>query len=77
MSDPICWTEDEMIQETVAFWEHDDIRAQDCRVIESESSGERCRIVIHDPTGRTSDESADGGRWTLEGYSWTDPDRLR
>lgn len=75
MSDPIRWTEDEMIQETVAFWERDDIRAEECRVIESTADDQRCLVVLHKPTGRTSDEAADGGRWTLDGQSWTDPDR--
>jgi hypothetical protein len=62
------WTHAEMIEEAVAWWEDSKIRDEDCRVIESTDAEDGpCLVVLHVPTGRTTDEAGVGGRWHLDG----------
>jgi hypothetical protein len=75
MDDPLAWSEDEMILETVEWWGDPEINREDCRVIRSHWDGEPCLKVVHVPTGKTSDEAGTGGLWTPEGYAWNDPNR--
>ncbi len=65
------WTYDEMISETLAWWERADRDARDCRVVEVDDCiGEPCLIVLHSPSGATSDEAGAGGRWNLDGTAY-------
>jgi hypothetical protein len=66
----IIWTRDDMIEATVEAWGCDDIEAADCEVIRDDSHEPPCLIVHHEPTGRTSDEAGDGGRWHLDGRAF-------
>jgi hypothetical protein len=67
MMDAITWTESDMIDAACEHW-GEGFRAEDCRVIPSTGHGdETCLVVLHQPTGRTSDESGDAGRWNLDG----------
>jgi precorrin-4 methylase len=65
--DTIRWTDADMIAATVEHWGVEEIDEADCRVIEATYGwDEPCLVVIHMPTGRTSDEAGDGGRWHLD-----------
>lgn len=76
MSSAIRWTHEDMIDATVEHWGNDSIDAADCKVIAWESGGEQCLVVCHVPTGRTSDEAGDGGRWTHDGVAWNERDAV-
>jgi hypothetical protein len=67
------WTEAEMIEETLDYWEDPAIEAEDCRVIvQEDAAGEPCKVVLHERTGRTSTEAGDGGRWHMDGSAYGD-----
>lgn len=60
----IVWTRKEMVLETALHFEWQE---SDCDVIEhTDAHDEPCLIVMHIPTGRTSAEAGDGGRWHLD-----------
>ncbi len=64
------WSESDMIAEAVYWWGNPQILAEDCRVIEdTDGDGNPYLMVLHEPTGRTSDEAGDAGRWHLDGTS--------
>jgi hypothetical protein len=64
----ICWTKADMVTATVDWWNADGIDETDCTVVRStDGNGKPCLIVLHVPTGRTSDEAGDAGRWRLDG----------
>lgn len=67
----IIWTEDEMIGTTCEWWGNG-YRPEDCRVIRWNEP--ECLIVIHTPTGRTSDEAGGSGRWHLDGRAYHEKD---
>jgi hypothetical protein len=58
-----AWTHDEMISETVAWWGREDRDAEDCKVIEREDERGKYLVVLHEPSGTTSEEAGDAGRW--------------
>jgi hypothetical protein len=67
MSD-IRWTEQDMIAATAA---HFDWERADCRVVRHDDGrGGTCLVVLHVPSGRTSAEAGDGGRWHLDGTGY-------
>jgi hypothetical protein len=68
MGTTIRWTYADIIDATLEHWGCEDYQAEDCEVITSAlSNGSRCLVVLHVPTGRTSDESGNAGRWNLDG----------
>jgi hypothetical protein len=67
----IRWTKAEMIDATVEFWFDSRFERADCKVIRStDNRGEPCLIVLHVPSGRTSDESGNDGRWHPDGTAY-------
>jgi hypothetical protein len=74
MTDTILWTEDDMIAATVEHWGVEEIDSSDCKVIVSiDGNDEPCLVVIHESTGRTSDEAGNAGRWHLDGTAYARP----
>lgn len=72
-SETTTWTEDAMIESTLEWWGRDDFEASDCVVREgTDDDGEQCLIVLHRPTGRTSTEAGNRGRWHLDGTAYED-----
>lgn len=70
MNDPIIWTQEDMI---AAACEHfgEGFEPADCRIIGAlDGHSGNCLVVLHEPTGRTSDESGDGGRWREDGAAY-------
>lgn len=62
----ILWTEDEMIAAAMEHWDMD-CDPREFQVVRSTDSQDRpCLIVRHDPSGRTSDEAGNSGRWHLD-----------
>jgi hypothetical protein len=67
----IRWTESDMIDAACEHW-GEGFEPGDCRVIRSTRAGDRpCLVVLHEPTGRTSDEAGDAGRWETDGRACT------
>lgn len=66
------WTHEDMIAATLEWWGDDDLKARDCKVVESDYDDEPCLIVIHTPSGRTSREAHSGGCWHLDGTAFDD-----
>jgi hypothetical protein len=71
MTNDLKWSRSEMIEECCREWGDDtgrDFAPEDCTVVESTGDhDEPCLIVLHRPSGRTSDEWGDGGMWHLDG----------
>jgi hypothetical protein len=68
MGTTIRWTRADMINATLEHWGREDYQAEECQVITSAlADGSRCLVVLHKPTGRTSDEAGNAGRWSLDG----------
>jgi hypothetical protein len=73
MGDRLIWSHADMIEATVEWWGRDDIEDADCEVIEgTDGDGRPCLIVVHRPTGKSSEEAADAGRWHLDGTAYGD-----
>jgi hypothetical protein len=64
--DALQWTEADMIAAACEHW-GDGFEPGDCRVVRRYAHGSPCLVVLHEPTGRTSDEAGNGGRWHLDG----------
>ena len=72
-SDKAIWTEDDMIDAAVEWWADEDLDGHDCAVRRgTDAAGDPCLVVLHKPTGRTSAEMGDGGRWHLDGTAYGD-----
>jgi hypothetical protein len=62
------WEEKDMVMETADHFGWD---PAECRVARSTDQDDRpCLVVIHEPTGRTSDECGDAGRWHSDGTAY-------
>ena len=66
----IRWTREDMIAATIEHWGDESIAAKDCKVIVDASGEQPCLIVVHRPTGRTSAEAGDAGRWHCDGSAY-------
>lgn len=66
----IVWPEADMIGATLEWWEDETIHREDCVVRETNNGKEPCLVVLHKPTGKTSDEAGDAGRWRLDGTAF-------
>lgn len=65
------WTHEDMILATLEFWGIDSFEPSDCQVVEAtDGNGDPCLVVVHRPTGRTSDEASNAGRWHLDGTAF-------
>jgi hypothetical protein len=64
--DAIIWNHRDMINAACEHW-GEGYEPGDCRVIRDDGHEPPCLVVRHEPTGRTSDEAGDGGRWHLDG----------
>ena len=71
-SKPIIWSHADMIESTVDWWENPAIEDTDCNVIQTNDGENPCLVVLHTPTGRTSDEAGDRGRWHLNGTAFAE-----
>ena len=60
----IIWTDDDIVDAACEWW--GGCRPADCEVIEMPTHEGSCLVVRHVPTGRTSDEAGNGGRWNLD-----------
>jgi hypothetical protein len=68
MTTETIWSEKDMIAATA---DHCDFDPADCRVaVALDRDYEKCYVVVHEPTGRTSDEYGDAGRWHIDGTAY-------
>jgi hypothetical protein len=61
----IIWTEEDMVDAACEWW-GEGFSPADCDVIPMPAHDGECLVVRHLPTGRTSDEAGNGGRWNLD-----------
>lgn len=73
MASDIRWTHDDMISAYIEWLEDDEFSdPEDFEVIRTNDGVDPCLVVCHVPTGRTSDECGDAGRFTLDGRLFSD-----
>lgn len=71
MADAIRWTHAEMIETACEWWDDPTIAVGDCEVRRSTDGDDSpCLVVVHAPSGKTSAEAGDGGRWHLDGTAY-------
>lgn len=64
---PIKWTPEDMIESTLEHFGREDYSADDCTIVPGEDERGPYLVIVHVPTGRSSDEAGDSGKWNLDG----------